>query len=79
MSVTAAGLGPVADLGCGTAQYAAHLDSLGLEAFGIDLSSAMVDCVRRTDPHLRIKVGSITALELSEATPATSSPGSTIH
>jgi hypothetical protein len=47
---------------------AAHLDSLGLEAFGIDLSSAMVDCVRRTDPHLRIKVGSITALELSEAT-----------
>ena len=41
-----AGLGPVADLGCGTGRITAHLESLGLDAFGVDLSPAMVDRVR---------------------------------
>ena len=62
----AAGLGPVADLGCGTGRVAAHLDSLGVDVFGIDLSPAMVDLARRTYRHLHFDVGSITALDLSD-------------
>jgi len=64
---TAEGLGPVADLGCGTGRITAHLDSLGVDAFGVDLSPAMVDLARRAHPHLRFDVGSITALNLSDA------------
>jgi SAM-dependent methyltransferase len=62
-----AGLGPVADLGCGTGRITAHLDSLGVDAFGIDLSPAMVELARQTHPHLRFDVGSITGLALSDA------------
>jgi SAM-dependent methyltransferase len=62
----AAGLGPVADLGCGTGRVAALLDSLGVDVFGIDLSPAMVDLARRTYRHLHFDVGSITALDLSD-------------
>lgn len=36
--VGAAGLGPVADLGCGPDRVTAHLAGLGLPAFGLDLS-----------------------------------------
>jgi SAM-dependent methyltransferase len=64
---TAAGLGPVADLGCGAGRVTAHLASLGVGIFGIDLSPAMVDLARRTHPHLRFDVGSITALDLPDA------------
>ncbi|MHB1535327.1 MAG: class I SAM-dependent methyltransferase [Acidimicrobiales bacterium] len=66
LTLTAA-LGPVADLGCGTGRVAAHLHSLGVEVFGVDLSPGMVDLARRTYPHLRFNVGSITALELPDA------------
>ena len=62
-----AGLGPVADLGCGTGRITAHLDSLGVDVFGIDLSPAMVDLARHNHPRLRFDVGSITALDLSDA------------
>lgn len=64
---TAAGLGPVADLGCGAGRMTAHLHDLGVDAFGIDLSPGMVDVARRTHPHLRFEVGSITALDLPDA------------
>jgi SAM-dependent methyltransferase len=40
--VLAAGLGPVADIGCGAGRVTAHLKGLGLTAFGIDLSPQMV-------------------------------------
>ena len=63
----AADLGPIADLGCGTGRITAHLGSLGVDVFGIDLSPAMVDVARRTHPHLHFDVGSITALDLSDA------------
>jgi SAM-dependent methyltransferase len=62
-----AGLGPVADLGCGTGRITAHLDALGVDIFGVDLSSAMVDLARQTHPRLRFDVGSITALDLPDA------------
>ncbi len=64
---SAEALEPVADLGCGTGRVTAHLDSLGVEVFGIDLSPAMIGLARRTYPGLRFDVGSITALDLSDA------------
>ena len=62
-----ADLGPVVDLGCGTGRITAHMDSLGASVFGIDLSPVMVEHARRANPHLRFEVGSITALDLSDA------------
>jgi SAM-dependent methyltransferase len=61
-----AGAGPVADLGCGPGRMTAHLHSLGLTAFGIDLSPAMVAVARRTYPDLRFDEGSLTALDLKD-------------
>ena len=63
-SVRDAGLGPVADVGCGAGRVTAHLDALGVEAFGIDLSPGMVDVARATYPQLRFDVGSMTGLDL---------------
>jgi SAM-dependent methyltransferase len=65
-SVRDAGLGPVADIGCGTGRVTAHLDGLGVEAFGIDLSPGMVDVARATYPQLRFDVGSMTDLALED-------------
>jgi SAM-dependent methyltransferase len=58
--------GPVADIGCGPGRITAHLDSLGLAAFGIDLSPQMVEVSRRTYPHLRFDEGSMSALDLED-------------
>ena len=57
----------VADLGCGPGRVTAHLDSLGLSAFGVDLSPGMVEVARRTYPGLRFDVGSLAALDLADA------------
>jgi SAM-dependent methyltransferase len=59
--------GPVADVGCGPGRITAHLRSLGLDAFGIDLSPAMVEAARREHPGLRFEVGSMTDLDLADA------------
>jgi SAM-dependent methyltransferase len=58
--------GPVADLGCGPGHVTAHLESLGVSAFGVDLSPKMVEIARRTYPDLRFDVGSMTALHLAD-------------
>jgi SAM-dependent methyltransferase len=58
--------GPVADLGCGPGRVTAHLQGLGLDVFGVDLSPAMVDEARRRHPGLRFDVGSIGALDLPD-------------
>jgi len=65
--VHTAGGGPVADVGCGPGHFTAHLHKLGLDAFGIDLSPAMIGVARRDHPHLRFAVGSMTALPLRDA------------
>jgi SAM-dependent methyltransferase len=65
--VHAAGDGPVADVGCGPGQVTAHLHDLGVDAFGIDLSPAMIDLARRDHPDLRFEVGSMTDLPLPDA------------
>ncbi|MGW4893518.1 class I SAM-dependent DNA methyltransferase [Kitasatospora sp. NPDC004240] len=65
--VRAGGGGPVADVGCGPGRVTALLHGLGLDVFGIDLSPAMVAVARRDHPHLRFEEGSMTALDLPDA------------
>ncbi|MEU7000412.1 class I SAM-dependent methyltransferase [Nonomuraea sp. NPDC046570] len=64
--VRAADVGPVADLGCGPGHVTAHLHSLGLTAFGVDLSSEMIALARGAYPDLRFDEGSMTALGLTD-------------
>ncbi|GAA3459148.1 class I SAM-dependent methyltransferase [Saccharothrix longispora] len=68
--VRAAGGGPVADVGCGPGRLTAHLHGLGLDAFGVDLSPAMVAVARRDHPRLRFDVGSMTDLDLPDGSVA---------
>ncbi|NRQ40813.1 class I SAM-dependent methyltransferase [Nonomuraea sp. NN258] len=60
------GDGPVADVGCGPGHVTAHLQKLGLDVFGIDLSPAMIDIARRDHPALRFEVGTMTDLDLPD-------------
>ena len=64
----APGAGPVADLGCGPGRVTAHLHSLGVNVFGIDLSPEMITVARRTHPGLRFEEGSMTGLDLADGT-----------
>lgn len=66
--VQAHGAGPVVDVGCGPGHLTAHLHSLGLDASGIDLSPEMIAIARRSRPDLRFEVGSMTGLDLGDAT-----------
>jgi ubiquinone/menaquinone biosynthesis C-methylase UbiE len=68
--VHTAGGGPVADVGCGPGHVTAHLHGLGVDAFGVDLSPAMIDLARRAHPGLRFEVGSMTDLVLADASVA---------
>jgi SAM-dependent methyltransferase len=68
--VHAAGGGPVADVGCGPGHVTAHLHGLGIDVFGIDLSPAMIDMARRDHPRLHFEVGSMTDLQLADASVA---------
>ncbi len=58
--------GPVGDLGCGPGHLTAYLNEVGVSAFGVDLSSGMVEVARKRNPGLRFEVGSMTALELAD-------------
>jgi SAM-dependent methyltransferase len=64
------GPGRVADIGCGPGHVTAYLHELGVDAFGIDLSPAMVDIARRDHPGIRFEVGSMTDLDLPDASVA---------
>jgi len=64
--VRTAGGGPVADVGCGPGHVTAYLHELGADAFGIDLSPAMIDVARRDHPGLRFETGSMTDLRLAD-------------
>ncbi|WP_283138514.1 class I SAM-dependent DNA methyltransferase [Rhizohabitans arisaemae] len=66
--IQAAGGGPVAEVGCGPGRVTDHLNSLGLDVFGVDLSPAMVDLARKLYPDLRFDVGSMTDLDVSDGT-----------
>ncbi|WP_042420497.1 class I SAM-dependent methyltransferase [Streptacidiphilus anmyonensis] len=60
------GIGEVADLGCGPGQITAHLGGLGLKAFGVDASPAMVRLAREAHPGLRFEHGSMAALDIAD-------------
>ncbi|MFD0692459.1 class I SAM-dependent methyltransferase [Actinomadura fibrosa] len=64
--VRAIGGGSVADVGCGPGHTTALLRELGVDAFGIDLSPAMIEIARREHPGARFEVGSMTDLELAD-------------
>jgi len=64
--VRAGGNGQVADLGCGPGHITAYLDELGLAAFGVDASSAMIELARQAYPGLRFDVGSMAALNTAD-------------
>ena len=64
---SARGRGPVADLGCGPGHLTAHLRDLGLDAFGVDVSPAMIELARAAEPSLRFEVGSMAALDLPDS------------
>lgn len=61
-----AGGGRVADVGCGPGYVTRHLHDLGVDAFGIDLSPAMIAIARHDYPDLRFEVGTMTDLNLSD-------------
>ena len=68
--VQGAGGGPVADVGCGPGYVTDHLHDAGIDAFGIDLSPEMITIARRDYPHLRFAVGTMTDLDLGDASVA---------
>ncbi|SEG73917.1 Methyltransferase domain-containing protein [Nonomuraea solani] len=65
--IRAAGDGLVADVGCGPGHVTAHLHTLGVNAFGVDLSPEMIALARAAHPKLRFEVGSMDALTADDA------------
>ncbi|WP_188188710.1 class I SAM-dependent DNA methyltransferase [Nonomuraea sp. SYSU D8015] len=59
--------GLVADVGCGPGHITAHLHSLGVTAFGVDLSPEMIALAREAHPGMRFEVGLMDALEVGDA------------
>ncbi|UNO40273.1 class I SAM-dependent methyltransferase [Streptomyces sp. MST-110588] len=58
----------VADLGCGPGHITPYLNELGLTAFGVDASPAMIELARQAYPGLRYDVGSMAALDIADGT-----------
>ena len=57
----------VCDLGCGSGHIGAHLQSLGLQVIGIDLSRGMVEEARRRYRQVRYEMGDMLDLKLEES------------
>ncbi|MGW7294352.1 class I SAM-dependent methyltransferase [Streptomyces xiamenensis] len=53
------GTGTVADIGCGPGHVTAHLDRLGVPAFGIDLTPEFIGLARAAYPELRFETGTM--------------------
>jgi ubiquinone/menaquinone biosynthesis C-methylase UbiE len=64
--VRAQGDGAVADVGCGPGRLTGYLRSIGLDAFGVDLSPGMIEVARRDHPGVQFEVGSMTELALPD-------------
>ena len=60
------GKGRVADLGYWPGQIARYLHDHGVDAFGIDLSPAMVELARRAHPGMEFQQGDMRALPLPD-------------
>ena len=61
-----AGKGEVCDMGCGPGHVARHLHDAGAQAFGLDLSDAMLEQARRLNPRLTFRQGDMLALDLAD-------------
>ena len=59
--------GKILDVGCGPGRITAHLHELGMDISGVDLSPEMIGIARRTHPHLKFEVGSMTEFDLPAA------------
>ncbi|MFE2876120.1 class I SAM-dependent methyltransferase [Streptomyces roseus] len=55
-----------ADVGCGPGHLTAVLHGLGLDAFGLDLSPAMVGHARRAHPALRFEEASMESMPMED-------------
>ncbi|UBU13778.1 class I SAM-dependent DNA methyltransferase [Nonomuraea gerenzanensis] len=64
--VRAAGPRPVVEAGCGPGYMTAHLRDLGLDAYGVDLSPALLDIARKDHPGLRFELGSMGELDVPD-------------
>ncbi|MFD3557071.1 class I SAM-dependent methyltransferase [Streptomyces goshikiensis] len=64
--VRATGNTRTADAGCGPGHLTAMLHDLELDAFGLDLSPAMIDHARRTHPSLRFEEARMEALPVED-------------
>ncbi|MGY2060519.1 class I SAM-dependent DNA methyltransferase [Nocardia gipuzkoensis] len=58
--------GPVVEVGCGPGRITAHLDALGVEVSGIDLSSEMIRLARAAYPGLSFEVAAMESLDLPD-------------
>ncbi|MFI9827029.1 class I SAM-dependent methyltransferase [Streptomyces sp. NPDC051913] len=58
--------GAVADLGCGPGRVTGLLAELGLDVFGLDLSSSMLEIARRENPDLLFVQGSMLELDVAD-------------
>jgi SAM-dependent methyltransferase len=65
--IAADGGGVVADLGCGPGRVTGYLASLGVDAFGVDLSPRMIEVAKEAHPGLRFEVGTMDALAVEDA------------
>ena len=62
-----AGMGTVADIGCGPGHVASYLHALGVPVIGVDLSPEMVAIARTLSPEIPFQQGSMLALDTPDA------------
>jgi SAM-dependent methyltransferase len=60
------GRGAVCDMGCGPGHVARYLRDKAVDAFGLDLSTCMLDEARRLHPCIPFEQGDMTALTLED-------------
>lgn len=60
------GKGRVCDLGCGPGQIGRYLFERGVDAFGLDLSPAMVETARQTFPDMEFVLGDMSKLHFED-------------
>lgn len=58
--------GSVLDAGCGPGHVTEYLAGLGLDATGVDTSSAFIDIARAAYPSLQFAVGDMTSLDATD-------------